>query len=143
MSELVILLDKMYFQKPQMSFPDQKKTALVTNKCLFFKAFVVPDTTGPVNVNLGVELYNSADRPQEAATMTVGPYHVVSYSLADPGGTTGTPPPPQQDPILSFSHTFSPKSTRIRGQCTPQWLGAPRWEILDPPRLLPVFQICQ
>ena len=35
--------------------------------------------------------------------------------------------PPQQDPILSFSHMFLPKSTHVGGRCPP-----PR-EILDPP----------
>ena len=40
--------------------------------------------------------------------------------LADPGGTTGTcPPPPQQDQFLSFLHIFSPKSVRISGWCPP------------------------
>ena len=36
-----------------------------------------------------------------------------TYSLADPGAPRRAPP--QQDQFLSFSHTFSPKSVRIRG----------------------------
>ena len=32
---------------------------------------------------------------------------------------------PLWDPILSFSHTFSPKSTRIRGSCPLQQVHAP------------------
>ena len=39
--------------------------------------------------------------------------------LADPGGAS------QRDPILSFSHTFPPKSARVGGQ-------RPQREILDP-----------
>ena len=35
---------------------------------------------------------------------------------------------PPWDPILSFSHTFTPKSTHIGGPCPP-----PPREILDPP----------
>ena len=37
------------------------------------------------------------------------------------------------DPILSFSHTFSPKSAHIGGACPPLW------EILD----LPLINICK
>ena len=47
------------------------------------------------------------------------------YALADPGGAASMPP--QQDPFLSFSHTFLPKSVCIGGQHSHQW------EILDPP----------
>ena len=32
---------------------------------------------------------------------------------------------PLRDPILSFSHTFSPKSTRVRGPCPPKRVHAP------------------
>ena len=48
--------------------------------------------------------------------------------MADPGGVAGAPPP-QQDPILSFSHMFSPKSTHVGGRRPPP----PQREILDPP----------
>ena len=48
--------------------------------------------------------------------------HKKHNSLADPGGAAGAPP--QQDPILSFSHTFLPKSTHVGGRCPPR-LGAP------------------
>ena len=41
------------------------------------------------------------------------------WSLVDPRCATEMPPPPQQDPILLFSHMFLPKSTHIRGQCPP------------------------
>ena len=42
--------------------------------------------------------------------------------------------PPQQDPFLSFSHTFSSKSVCIRGQRPPRPMGRrPQQEILDPP----------
>ena len=45
------------------------------------------------------------------------------------------PHTPIRDPILSFSHTFSPKSARIGGQCPPQngSMPTPPREILDPP----------
>ena len=42
---------------------------------------------------------------------------VLFNTLADPGGTAGVPP--QQDPILLFSHMFSPKSIHVRGWCPP------------------------
>ena len=43
-------------------------------------------------------------------------------------------PPPQQDQFLSFSHMFLPKSIHIGGRRPPpQLVGAPQWEILDPP----------
>ena len=47
--------------------------------------------------------------------------------LADPGGAllVRAPPPPQQDPILSFLHMFLPKSTHVGGRHPPQQLGAP------------------
>ena len=34
-------------------------------------------------------------------------------------------PAPQLDPILSFLHTFLPKSARVGGWRLPQWLSAP------------------
>ena len=54
------------------------------------------------------------------------------------GGSRGACPaqaPPPWDPILSFSHTFSPKSAHVRGP-RPTLTGArppPLREILDPP----------
>ena len=45
---------------------------------------------------------------------------------ADLGGVPGARP--LQDPILSFSHTFSLKSAHVRGQ-PPQWGHAPLREI--------------
>ena len=35
------------------------------------------------------------------------------------GGHCQCAPPPQQDPILSFSHTFLPKSAKVGGWCPP------------------------
>ena len=46
-----------------------------------------------------------------------------TYSLADPGGAAARAP--QQDQFLSFSHTFSPKSVRIRGWRPPPNGSAP------------------
>ena len=48
-------------------------------------------------------------------------------SLADPGGHCQhvPPPPPQQDPILSFSHMFLPKSTHVRGWRPPNGSASP------------------
>ena len=41
---------------------------------------------------------------------------------------------PLKDPILSFSHAFSPKIACIGGQCPPtEWIHAPQWEMLDLP----------
>ena len=56
------------------------------------------------------------------------PSHKPSYIAI--GGSRGAPPAPlpQQDPILSFSHTFSLKSTSVGGRRTPP----PQREILDP-----------
>ena len=51
------------------------------------------------------------------------------------GGSRGAPPartPPKQDPILSFSHPFLPKSAHVGGQCPPTAPYPPQWEILDP-----------
>ena len=50
------------------------------------------------------------------------------------GGCRWRMPPPQQDPILSFSHVFPPKSGCIGGQVStpPNGLAPPQWEILDP-----------
>ena len=54
------------------------------------------------------------------------------FALADPGGGAAGAPP-QQDPILLFSHMFLPKSAHIGGQRPPpQRFGVPQWEILDP-----------
>ena len=44
--------------------------------------------------------------------------------------------PPLWDPILSFLHTFSPKSAHIRGPCPPNGCMPPLWEILDPPLII-------
>ena len=51
------------------------------------------------------------------------------------GGSGGVPlvHAPQQDPFLSFLHTFLPKSVHIGGWHPPKWVGAPQWEILVPP----------
>ena len=43
------------------------------------------------------------------------------------------PPPPQQDPFLSFLHTFLPKSVRIGGWRPPTGWRPPPTGILDPP----------
>ena len=40
---------------------------------------------------------------------------------------------PQQDPILLFLHTFSPKSNHVAGWCSPHPLQR---QILDPPPIL-------
>ena len=65
--------------------------------------------------------------------------HVTSQvkqpSLADLGGMPGARHP-LWDPILLFSHTFSPKSTRVRGPCPPNGCTPPLREILDPPLAL-------
>ena len=59
--------------------------------------------------------------------------HLIHTALADPGGHPRRAPP-QQDPILSFLHMFSPKSVRVGGRRPPQRVGAsPQREILDPP----------
>ena len=43
----------------------------------------------------------------------------------------------QQDPFLSFSHTFSPKSVRVGGWCPPPNGSAPpQQEILDLPLVI-------
>ena len=51
------------------------------------------------------------------------------------GGSRGACPvhAPLWDPILSFSHTFSPKSAHIRGPRPPNGCTLPLREILDPP----------
>ena len=54
----------------------------------------------------------------------------LQITLADPGGADSVRP--QQDPILSFSHIFLPKSMRVRGR-RPHGSVAPQQEILDPP----------
>ena len=41
------------------------------------------------------------------------------------GGSRGGLPHPLWDPILSFLHTFSPKSAHVGGPCPPQWVHAP------------------
>ena len=46
-------------------------------------------------------------------------HNVTKLPLADLGGTGGAPPPSPKDPILSFSHTFLPKSAHVRGWCPP------------------------
>ena len=56
--------------------------------------------------------------------------HLSAISLADPGA----PPPLQQGPILSFSHTCLPKSAHIgTKRC---W--HPLREILDSPVYVPI-----
>ena len=50
------------------------------------------------------------------------------------GGGGGVNHPPQRDPILSFLHTFPPKSA-------PQWVSAPQQEILDPQLLAMLFTL--
>ena len=49
---------------------------------------------------------------------------MIPIAVVDPGGV---PPAcaPQQDPILSFSHTFLLKSIRIRGSCPPNGSAPP------------------
>ena len=48
------------------------------------------------------------------------------------GGRAGRRPP-LQDPILSFLHTFSPKSTHVGVHAPLNRSTLPLWEILDPP----------
>ena len=69
-----------------------------------------------------------------------GMHSVIPLHWRIQGGAAGAcPPPPERDPILSFLHTFSPKSARIGGRRPPlPWLGAPpQREILD----LPLHQV--
>ena len=57
-------------------------------------------------------------------------------TLADLGGGGGMPGArhPLWDPILSFLHTFSPKSAHIGGPCPPpNGCTPPQQEIMDPP----------
>ena len=58
------------------------------------------------------------------------------------GGSRGAcpahAPPPPMGPILSFSHTFSPKSAHVGGPRPPQRVHPPR-EILDP-LLITIFE---
>ena len=51
----------------------------------------------------------------------------VANPWADLGGVPGQayPPPPPQNPILSFLHTFSAKSTCIGGPCPPNGSMSP------------------
>ena len=49
--------------------------------------------------------------------------HRCEESLADPGGGHWRMPPPQQDPILLFSHTFLPKSANVGGRRPPPPTG--------------------
>ena len=44
------------------------------------------------------------------------------------GGAPRRGPPPQQDQFLSFSHTFSPKSVRVRGWHPPNGSAPPPTE---------------
>ena len=39
---------------------------------------------------------------------------IMQENLKSPASILDTRPPPQRDPILSFSHTFSSKSTCVR-----------------------------
>ena len=56
----------------------------------------------------------------------------VACSVAGNTMLQHAPPPcrarPLQDPILSFSHTFSPKSTHIRGRRAPNGSMPPNWK---------------
>ena len=57
-------------------------------------------------------------------------------ALTDPRGAAGARPPCY--PVLSFSHTFLPKSARVGGRRPASNGSAPlQWEILDPP-LIPL-----
>ena len=55
-----------------------------------------------------------------------------STAVANPA-TLSTPPSPhpQQGPILSFSHTFPPKSVHTGGRRPPMGRPPPQREILD------------
>ena len=57
----------------------------------------------------------------------------IKFTLADPGGTAGVHPPPQQDQFLSFSHTFCQKVYTSEVGTPPMGWCPPQWEILDPP----------
>ena len=57
-------------------------------------------------------------------------------SLADLGGGVPGARHPLQDPILSLSHKFSPKSAHVGGPHPPNGSTPPQWEILDPPLAL-------
>ena len=48
----------------------------------------------------------------------------MHMALADLGGRAWHTPP-LWDPILSFLHTFSPKSAHVGGARPPQWVHAP------------------
>ena len=54
-------------------------------------------------------------------------------ALMDLGGGVPGARHPLWDPILSFLHTFSPKSTCIGGPHPPNGCTPPLWKILDPP----------
>ena len=61
----------------------------------------------------------------------------IAITLVDLGGCMPVHSP-LWDPILSFSHTFSPKSAQVRGPCPPNGCMSPPWEILD----LPLYYVC-
>ena len=84
-------------------------------------------------VMISIKWSETAQKNALASTDTI-----VTQSLADLVGGGGVPGArhPLWDPILSFLHTFSLKSTCIGGPHPSQWVHAPLQEILDPP--LPV-----
>ena len=56
--------------------------------------------------------------------------NIVHYKCMTPiggsgGGGRARHMPPLQDQILSFLHTFLPKSTHVGGPHPPQWVHAP------------------
>ena len=61
--------------------------------------------------------------------------HLCTHKTNPTGGSKGgaASMPLQQDPILSFSQTFLPKSTHVGGQCPPKAQCPPQQEIMDLP----------
>ena len=93
----------------------------------------------PVDIKPGIILtskllqiiqWKETGRQERAVVVTVT---ARTYkSLADPGGAAGAPP--QQDPILSFSHMFG-RNTHVSelGAPPPTGRRPPQRKILDPP----------
>ena len=87
-------------------------------------------SNGPLFINTTLDKMHY--RLKDATGLLLdGTYH-VNHIIGRSRGCAGCTAP-LWDPILSFSHTFSPKSAHVGGPCPPNGCMPPLWEILDPP----------
>ena len=80
----------------------------------------------PYKLSVIIRIYLETRKSVHAITM-ITTARTNSFHWRIQGGAASACPPTQRDPILSYSHTFPPKSAHIGGRCPPPPPNGKSW----------------